>query len=228
MHGDPAAATPRTATRSRRRDDGRGRDRVHRSRRHRHARRPAHRPDRSVLPAVPARQGRGQHGGQAGRPPGHRDPPLARPDPGARQDRRGPVGAGAGEEGPPLRGPGLVGQPGAPPGRCRPTSPPVAPSTSCSTTPTSTGASDRRMRFVADNLVAALAPSNTPLLNPAALKAALDTGGSNYVDGAPPARQGHRDQARASRRWSTRTPSRSAGTSPSPRARSSCAPGSSS
>ncbi len=42
---------------------------------------------------------------------------------------------------------------------------------------------DRRMRFIVDNLVAALAPSNAPLLNPAALKAALDTGGSNYVRG---------------------------------------------
>ena len=42
---------------------------------------------------------------------------------------------------------------------------------------------DRRMRFILDNLVAALAPSNAPLLNPAALKAALDTGGQNYVQG---------------------------------------------
>ncbi len=42
---------------------------------------------------------------------------------------------------------------------------------------------DRRMRFVAENLVAALAPSNNPVLNPAALKAALDTGGKNYVQG---------------------------------------------
>ena len=39
------------------------------------------------------------------------------------------------------------------------------------------------MRFVLDNLVAALAPSNNPLLNPAALKAALDTGGRNYLRG---------------------------------------------
>ena len=43
---------------------------------------------------------------------------------------------------------------------------------------------DRRMRFVVDNVVAALAPSNNPVLNPAALKAALDTGGRNYVVGA--------------------------------------------
>jgi polyhydroxyalkanoate synthase len=43
--------------------------------------------------------------------------------------------------------------------------------------------SDRRLRFVADNLVAALAPSNNPFLNPAALKVALDTGGQNYLIG---------------------------------------------
>ena len=34
-----------------------------------------------------------------------------------------------------------------------------------------------RMRFVADNLVDALAPSNNPLLSPVAWKAAIDTGG---------------------------------------------------
>ena len=55
---------------------------------------------------------------------------------------------------------------------------------------------DRRLRFVADNLVAALAPSNAPLLNPAALKAALDTGGRNYVVGA---RQFAKDMAHAPR-----------------------------
>ncbi len=42
---------------------------------------------------------------------------------------------------------------------------------------------DRRLRFVAENLVAALAPSNNPFLNPAALKVALDTGGKNYLHG---------------------------------------------
>ena len=42
---------------------------------------------------------------------------------------------------------------------------------------------DRRMRFILDNVVAAIAPSNAPFLNPAALKAALDTGGQNYVRG---------------------------------------------
>ncbi len=42
---------------------------------------------------------------------------------------------------------------------------------------------DGRLRFAAENLVAALAPSNNPVLNPGALKAAIDTGGKNYLDG---------------------------------------------
>jgi len=49
-----------------------------------------------------------------------------------------------------------------------------------------------RLTFVAENVVEALSPSNNPLLNPAALKAALDTGGQNYVRGA---RQFARDMA---------------------------------
>ncbi|HEU0103715.1 MAG TPA: alpha/beta fold hydrolase [Mycobacteriales bacterium] len=55
---------------------------------------------------------------------------------------------------------------------------------------------DHRLRFVAENLVAALAPSNNPFLNPAALKAALDTGGRNYLDGG---RQFVKDMARKPR-----------------------------
>ena len=35
-----------------------------------------------------------------------------------------------------------------------------------------------------ENLVEALAPSNSPLLNPAALKEAMDTGGMSFVRGA--------------------------------------------
>jgi len=41
-----------------------------------------------------------------------------------------------------------------------------------------------RLSFVAQNIVEALSPSNSPVLNPAALKAALDTGGVNYLRGA--------------------------------------------
>jgi len=43
--------------------------------------------------------------------------------------------------------------------------------------------SERRVRFAAENVLDALAPSNLPLLNPEALKAALDTGGRNYLRG---------------------------------------------
>ncbi len=41
----------------------------------------------------------------------------------------------------------------------------------------------QRMTFVVDNLVEASAPSNNPLLNPAVLKAVVDTGGRNLVHG---------------------------------------------
>jgi polyhydroxyalkanoate synthase len=42
---------------------------------------------------------------------------------------------------------------------------------------------DQRMTFVMENLVAATAPSNNPLTNPAVLKAAIDTGGRNFLQG---------------------------------------------
>jgi len=45
------------------------------------------------------------------------------------------------------------------------------------------GRTDQRLRFLVDNLVDALAPSNVPLLNPAALKEAIDTGGGSVVRG---------------------------------------------
>jgi len=41
-----------------------------------------------------------------------------------------------------------------------------------------------RLSFVMENVVEAFSPSNNPLLNPAALKAAVDTGGANFVRGA--------------------------------------------
>jgi polyhydroxyalkanoate synthase len=43
--------------------------------------------------------------------------------------------------------------------------------------------SERRVRFAAENLVDALAPTNAPLTNPAAIKAVVDTGGRNFVRG---------------------------------------------
>ena len=42
---------------------------------------------------------------------------------------------------------------------------------------------DQRVRFLAENLLEALAPSNIPLLNPASVKEAIDTGGASIVHG---------------------------------------------
>jgi polyhydroxyalkanoate synthase len=44
--------------------------------------------------------------------------------------------------------------------------------------------SERGVRFAAENVLDALAPSNGPLTNPAAIKALIDTGGRNFVRGA--------------------------------------------
>jgi polyhydroxyalkanoate synthase len=55
---------------------------------------------------------------------------------------------------------------------------------------------ERRLRFAAENVVDALAPSNFPLLNPAVLKAVIDSGGLNFVKGA---RQFVSDMARPPR-----------------------------
>ena len=43
--------------------------------------------------------------------------------------------------------------------------------------------SERQVRFAAENVLDALAPSNAPLTNPTVLKAAIDTGGANFVRG---------------------------------------------
>jgi polyhydroxyalkanoate synthase subunit PhaC len=44
-------------------------------------------------------------------------------------------------------------------------------------------ADERRVRFAAENVVDALAPSNNPVTNPAVVKAVVDTGGLNLVKG---------------------------------------------
>ena len=44
-------------------------------------------------------------------------------------------------------------------------------------------ADSERVGFVLTNLIDALAPSNNPLLNPAAMKAAIDTGGGSALAG---------------------------------------------
>ena len=45
-------------------------------------------------------------------------------------------------------------------------------------------AADYRLRLLVTNVVAALAPANSPLLNPGSLKAIIDTGGGSLVTGA--------------------------------------------
>ena len=78
-----------------------------------------------------------------------------------------------------------------------------------------------RVGFALRNLVDALAPSNNPVLNPAAVKAAIDTGGGSALAGL---RHFVSDMAapRGCRPWSNRTRSRSAWTSPSRRERWCC------
>ena len=45
-------------------------------------------------------------------------------------------------------------------------------------------ADDRKLRFIAQNIVDALAPANAPLINPEVIKGAIDTGGLNFARGA--------------------------------------------
>lgn len=55
---------------------------------------------------------------------------------------------------------------------------------------------EQRLRFLVQMLVDALAPSNSPLLNPAAVKAAIDTGGRNYLTGLKQLLQDMRSEPR--------------------------------
>jgi polyhydroxyalkanoate synthase len=45
-------------------------------------------------------------------------------------------------------------------------------------------ASAQRIDFITENLIDALSPSNSPLTNPQALKAGVDTAGLNFLRGA--------------------------------------------
>ena len=45
-------------------------------------------------------------------------------------------------------------------------------------------ADDRKLRFIAQSIVDAVAPANAPLVNPQVLKGAIDTGGRSFVRGA--------------------------------------------
>ena len=42
---------------------------------------------------------------------------------------------------------------------------------------------DRKLRFIAQNVVDALAPANAPFINPEVLKETIDSGGRNFVRG---------------------------------------------
>ena len=53
------------------------------------------------------------------------------------------------------------------------------------------GTQDERVRFAVSNLIDAAAPSNNPLLNPAALKELVDTGGASAVRGVAGIRHRH-------------------------------------
>ena len=70
---------------------------------------------------------------------------------------------------------------------------------------------DLRARFVLDNLLDAIAPTNFPLTNPQVLKETIERGGGNLVTGG--LRFARDAAAAACRRWSTRAASRSAATS---------------
>ena len=84
-------------------------------------------------------------------------------------------------------------------------------------------ADSQRVGFVLTNLIDALAPSNNPLLNPAAVKAAVDTGGGSAVAACGTSSPTWRSR-RGCRPWSSRTRSRSAWTWPSRPGRWCCAP----
>ncbi|MEY2590704.1 MAG: poly[(R)-3-hydroxyalkanoate] polymerase subunit PhaC, partial [Acidimicrobiaceae bacterium] len=57
-------------------------------------------------------------------------------------------------------------------------------------------AADQRLRVIVDNIIDALAPTNFPLLNPTALRAAIDSSGANFVAGARNAWRDVRSPAR--------------------------------
>ena len=83
---------------------------------------------------------------------------------------------------------------------------------------------DERVRFLVENLVEALAPSNVPLLNPASAKAAIDTAGLSLRPGRAQPAAGHGQRAAGAGDGGHLRRSRWAGTSPPPPAPSCCAP----
>ena len=84
-------------------------------------------------------------------------------------------------------------------------------------------ADTERAGFVLTNVIDALAPSNNPVLNPAAVKAVIDTGGGSVVAG-PAALRRRYGGAAGYRRWWSRTRSRSGRISRSRPGRWCCGP----
>ena len=125
---------------------------------------------RSSRPASPRGRERSRAAGRATGPSSRR----SRSD----DSRRRAVG-----QGPALQGRRLEGESGVPPAR------PVYLAAGKTVDDLISDAglderSERRVRFSAENVLDALAPTNFPALNPAALKATLDTGGRNLVQGS--------------------------------------------
>ena len=176
----------------------------HAARRRRRRRRP---------PLVPGRRGR-----QARRPPRHAAvegrAPRARAT--APSWPRSPIGqsdVAPSKKRPPLQGRRLAGEPGVPP--ARPGLPgggqdgrrPDLATRGSTSAPSGACASRRERRSTRSRR------RTSRLLNPAALKATLDTGGRNLVQGSAQPRRTTCRGRRTSRRWSTRRRSRSARTS---------------
>ena len=126
--------------------------------------------------------------------------------------------------GPPIRRPGVDARTHCCAACCRPTSRRRRPPNELVDDAGLGWRDEQRVRFLVENLVEALSPSNLPLVNPASAKAAVDTGGLNFLRGGLQPAAGHGQRRRGYRRWWTDRRSRSAATSRPRPARWCCAP----
>ena len=171
--------------------------------------------DAAIEPgAAPARAARRRAaaGRRAGAPAAPRGPARRRARRRAQPDRGRQLGHRTAQGRPALRRPRLAATAGCSTGSCRPTSRVGGTVAGLVDDAGLDWRTDLRARFVLDNLLDALAPTNFPLTNPQVLKETIDRGGENLVTGA--LRFAARRRAAAGcRRWSTRAASRSAATS---------------
>ena len=114
---------------------------------------------------------------------------------GAGQDRDRFVTAGAWAQGPQVRRPGLEPEPRCSSACCRRTWRPARPQPSSWPAQTSTGGTANGCASCSTNLIAAASPSNNPLLNPAAIKTLVDTGGISALRGHPGPGYRHGDRS---------------------------------